>query len=388
MYMARKTIRPRLFALLAAASLAMMAGCSDEPDTGRPIPVPNNGTADTGLDTGPDASPDLDTTPDPDATEDLCEQVTCEADERCVNGVCEPTGPEGASCAAPIALGVLGTDEPLVASADPSAWPNLFNTGCSSDNDSGQAVFSFTLASDSLVTLEFTDSTAQMVLEVRGSDCSDSTGALTCGTFGQEFYGVAGATYHLVVEGRQGTQTGQFSVELSASELACSPPGAWTCDGDQRVQCYAGTELRYFQCAAGCDDGVCRGETCDVPIVVEGSIAVTGDAAANEHNFNFADQPSCSTAGTAGPITTGQDIVFHLPGVVAGQTVAVDTTHQPGGVVIAVLKSCDITAGCAAADDTTGKLEWEADQSGDYYVIIDRFTAANSPFDYRIEIRD
>src|SRR5690606_33421079 len=120
--------------------------------------------------------------------------------------------------------------------------PNLFNTSCSSGTDSGQAVFSFTLATDAHVSLELTESAATMVMEVRGSDCTDGDGTLTCGTFNQEFYGVAGATYHLVVEGRQGTQTGPFSVEISASELACSPPGAWSCEGDQRVLCYAGTE--------------------------------------------------------------------------------------------------------------------------------------------------
>lgn len=85
--------------------------------------------------------------------------------------------------------------------------------------------------------------------------------------------------------------------------------------------------------------------------------------------------------------TVGQDIVFLLPNLRAGQQVFVDAaTGDTNDNLIAILDTCGVQAGCLAASSSGNQLSWEVEDSGDYYVVIDKTTATARDFQYRIEI--
>lgn len=362
-------------------------GCHDE----KIPPTSVDLTSDVGLDTTPHESPDAkadsgDTQND--VEPGVCDGVVCEDGEACVGGECVVVGDSGFSCETPRDLGVLESGAALQFQGNSDGQPVLLKTGCAAQDHSSQSVFKFRVAENTEVQAKFLSTTLPAVMEFREDGCVDGSNALFCDMQPGSFEAKAGKDYYLVVEARHDFSTGDFTVELEATTKACSPAGSWTCEGTERVQCYAGTETRAFACGSACNAGVCAGDTCDDAIVVDGSVRVQGSLSAFENHFNFKDSPSCSTDRLTGPITGGQDVVFRLPGLRVGQQVMVDTTSDSGRGVVGVTKSCGLSAGCVAADDQTGKLDWTVDIAGDYFVIIDRGTVSSVSFDYRIEILD
>lgn len=381
---------------LVALSLAagVWAGCGDDKPSNNKVVNNSDSITDTSggeRDTGQDVKDEEDGEEGdaPDASKGACDGVVCLPNEACVEGVCEDVGDIGFRCEAPRDLGVLAVGTPLQVDGNSDGQPVLLKTGCAAQDHSSQSVFKFQVAENAAVDIKFLETTLPVVMEVREDGCVDGSTALLCGMQSETFQAKAGIDYYLVVEARHDYSTGDFSVELSPKAAqVCSPAGSWSCDGTQRVQCFAGTEERVFECGSSCGDGVCAGDVCDNAVVVSDAVTVAGDTRAFENQFDLKDQPTCSTDRVTGPMTPGQDMVFSLPGLKAGQTISVDTTQQPGRTVIGVTRNCGISAGCVAADDQTGKLVWPVDVAGDYFVIIDRSSNANVPFAYQIEILD
>lgn len=374
---------------LIAVGLFVVAGvgCEDDKTPPTSIDSDNDIGRDAAVDDTSDVTDDAGNT-EGDVKPGPCDGVVCVTGEACVDGDCVAVGDIGFSCEAPRNLGTLVAGTPLQIDGNSDGQPVLLKTGCSAKDHSSQSVFKFRVEENTEVHVKFLETTLPVVMELREDGCVDGSNALFCDAQPRSFEAKAGKDYYLVIEARHDYSTGNFKVELSAAAQACSPAGGWTCEGTQRVQCYAGTEKRAFECGSGCISGVCTGDTCENAIVVDGSVRIQGISRAFENNFDFKDSPSCSTDRLTGPVTSGQDVVFSLSGLKVGQLVKIDTTTESGRGVIGITKSCGISAGCIAADDQSGKLNWTVDVAGDYFVVIDRGISGNVPFDYRIEVLD
>ena len=325
--------------------------------------------------------------------EDPCADVECAADEVCFEGQCEPAADPGYGCHEPTDIGELSADDSQEVTADATGQPNVVSTTCGSEHEeSPQAVFSFTVDEPMEIDISIEDSTDPLVIEIREDSCRDEEAATSCdNAFEQTHYAIPGVTYYVVVEPVSQWNLGEFTLSFETSGLVCAPPGAWSCDDDIRVQCFAGVEERTYECGADCVDGECLGEGCHNPIEVTGSITVEGDVSAYDSSgrFDFSDSPACSTQGTSGPTTSGQDLLFSLPGLLEGQTVIVDALDSPTINAIGILDECDEeNTQCIAGNDTDQLMEWTVPADGDYFVVVNQFATSNGRFIYSVEIVD
>ena len=339
---------------------------------------------------------------------DLCEGVECGEFEYCEeeSGDCvEIDADPGYTCQSPEGLGTFSGDESRTVTATPGDQPSTERTECS-NVDSGNAVFEFTAEDPMDVHIQLTDQAddAQLVLEVRQGSCSDDDAVIAqpgCDNiYNHEdstysFDAEAGETYYIIVEGRDVTSPGEFTLDIETDELVCAPKGAWTChpdDDDTIVECDRGVEEIEKPCGYGCEDDACLGDTCENAIEVTAGITVEGHTRPYTNTFDFQPHPECSTegaTGTEGPLSDGRDMVFFLPGLEAGQMVIADGSDTPQLNYFGVVQECDAAnIACIHGESLNQVMEWEVPESGDYYVIINRNTSNAGDFKYSIDILD
>lgn len=295
---------------------------------------------------------------------------------------------ELSSCETAHDLGVLvaGQIATVTAEVGKQGWEK---TGCSVDGTGGEVVFHLRVAAPMRLKFEVVDTkNSDAVMELRKGDCNSLRAVQFCTDSElQDFVAEAGIDYFLVVEARGVGQLSSFTLNVEAESAVCAPAGEWRCEGTARVQCFGGIEERIFKCAGGCEAAECQGDRCENALVITETSTFVGETAGYSNRFDFSHQPSCSTSGTTGMRSLGQDVVFFLPGLRVGQTVFVDAaTGDTNDNLIAVLDSCSTERGCVAASSSGNQLRWEVESSGDYYVVIDKTTATSRDFQYRIEI--
>ncbi len=310
----------------------------------------------------------------------------CDAEQACGEDVEEPVS----SCRRAVDLGLLVAGQAVWSEVevrdDEGSW---LETGCAADGSGAEAVFRLQVGEPMRLSFEVVEAEGfDGVMELRAGACGQAGEVQFCSDGeSQVFVAEAGVEYFLVVESRSGGEVGTLGLRVQAERAVCAPAGAWRCEEASRVQCFGGVEERIFACAGGCEEGMCLGDRCENALEVKASATFVGQTAGYSNAFDFSEQPSCSSSGAVGMRTAGQDVVFALPDLRAGQTVFVDAlTRDVNDNVIAVLNSCNVQAGCVAASSSGDQLVWEVVEDGDYYVVIDKTTATARDFQYRIEI--
>lgn len=325
-------------------------------------------------------------TPDPE-----CVGIICEEGRVCVKGVC--VLPDlSVACDDGESLGMVDVSQPLTLSGDTRGWADSVVTTCAEGGEFSGAenAFSFEVPAPVLVDVRLTSSAGiDWATEVRVDDCRSSDAVLICQDPERfEFLADPGKTYWIVVEPLSGIDEGAFDIELTFTELVCSPPGGRSCNGDDVVLCLAGTSEASFSCGTSCQEGTCVGDSCAAPHIVTASASFSGDTEAYSNTLNFENQPSCSMSGTQGIATPGPELVLLLPELTAGQTVTVDTTmNDDNDNGIFVLDSCSDMQGCLAAADLGDMLEFTVPADGDYYVVIDKLSPSPKTFHYTVDIQ-
>ncbi len=318
-----------------------------------------------------------------------CDGVECPDGEVCFEGDCQLEADTGYACADPFDLTGLSDGHQETVTADTTGQPNLLMTDCAdeSSSDSGDAVFHVTVDEPGFVEFEFTDAGENpMVAEVRQGSCGEADPDATCETLSEgssvRFLAEEDTDYFIVVQARHDSTTGEFSADVSTEGVLCAPPGheegGTYCgeDPDELIAC-AVTEEEFYECGADCEDGECQGDHCGNAIEVTGSITVEGDMEnpAYFNHFDFEPYPGCTDGSeNVGPVTSGQDVVFYLPGLVEGQDVEVDVSDSDPSVradaVIGILNDCDEdNADCV--DGVRGHdMIWSVPEDGDYWVVV------------------
>ncbi|MBA2662841.1 MAG: hypothetical protein H0U74_11130 [Bradymonadaceae bacterium] len=293
------------------------------------------------------------------------------------------------ACDQPNALGLLVAGQAMRVSANLLDQPGGPSSSCAIEGGRSQVAFRFQVDAPSRLDFEIVHAAElDLVMELREHRCDEAAGALFCtDAEDQVYFAEAGKDYFLIVESRDGQSPGPFELRVSARGALCAPAGQWSCEATSRVQCFGGQEQRSFQCATSCTGDSCAGDSCENAIEVTSSTSFSGQSAAYTSAFDFSDKPGCTSSGISGLTTLGQDLVFFLPGLLAGQKLFVDAlTNDTNDNLIAVLDTCSAQAGCVAAASIGNQLRWQVERGGDYYVIIDKTTSTARDFHYRIEI--
>lgn len=374
--------------------LLLSLGCDEEKTSVPPPFFPDTGEEDMGNNNVPDVSEDVSPDAEPDATnnnteEIRCDDVTCQAGEKCVRGDCVDANAKLA-CDEVQALGTIDTSAPYTITGDTTGFVDTLSTTCgmAGDFNGAENAFSFQLDKDAIVTLDLTTTAAvNWLMEVRKSGCLDGSDIAICNTSENiTFPAQAGQTYTLIVEPQVGFDKGAFSIEMSFVEAVCSPPGSRVCvDGDLE-ECRAGTSIATLECSDGCMDSACLGDRCETAIEVTASTSFSGEIIALHSNFNLADSATCGTNGT-GIESTGQDMVLKLTGLTEGQIVTVDASMDTMDDVIAVVKDCTAALACERAVDLGDKLTWTVPTAGDWYVIVDKRLPASGTYSFTVDIQ-
>lgn len=359
------------------------------------------GDVDSGRDTDVTGSAEVDGTND--ATEpdgggtDGCSDVACDDGEMCVEGECRNLGTY--QCESAEELGTLTPGGSGGLTASGSFEGDLLDgleTSCATSEAAPEQVYEFRVAGDSQIDVESTfEGEFDAKVEFRRGDCLEPAGGEheVCLDSDRSFHAPGGTTWYLVVEQDVG-RGGSFEIELSARET-CSAGGLgeYTCDGGDRVLCQeSGGEIRgeRFTCAGGCEGSRCAGDSCSNSIVVTGSNGgvFEGELDAYEPKWNFGKNATCGVNGTSVD-SAGNEVVFEIPSVEAGDTIEVDTSSDQHDNLVYITRDCFSSVGQFTCVDTADSevFSHEAESDGTYFVIVDKFSRSSGPFRYELEIR-
>lgn len=355
-------------ALIAALVLGACTGEEDEQSGGfgdniTPGPSENDSSQDNDEEENDQEDEQEDTS---------CEDVSCDDGEVCVEGECIHQTRAGYSCAEPFDLGTLGDGVTVTETADPRGEENVMTTLCSHDDESPQAVFRFDVDAPMAINIdaEHTASMNPIVTELRTDSCQQLPDDDMC----EDWQLVEpDRDHYVIVEALQGNLIAEFELTLSAEEAACAPHGATSCQDGHRVSCSMGAAEETLECLDGCDDAECIGADCSNPIEINGSTTLVGEVYGHRNSLDLDEDASCALDIGS---TTGQDVVFSMPDLHAGQVLEVIPPGN-GNWVVAVVDDCDMSAEvleCVDGGIDYADFSWQVEQDGDYYVVVTRLS--------------
>jgi hypothetical protein len=371
---------------LIAASFCLV-GCSDDGDnngtviTGGQDTANNNDNNDNnGNDTGDVGGDDGDAAPldagdddgggtDADAAPDAEDPIT----DLC-NGL-EP-------------LGVLPGASTINASGNTADGTQLVDPTCGTSGNK-EVVFEFSVDQPMRINLEIqSQDTDDWILALYQGSC-DAPSRIKCKSSRADvFIAEVGKTYYLSVEAATANTDAAFSLALQTNRLNCAPLGSTTCDGTTAVtHCESGgmDEVTY-QCPYDCASGACGGDICAnaIEIANSGTHNFSGSYSSYTSEFNFQGRGDCSNS-EVGVNSPGQDLVFSLPGLTAGQQIVVDASADGFQNGIFIMRGCSAQEACLEGGlQVNQSLEWSAPDAGDYHVVIDLIDDADGDFDFTI----
>lgn len=372
----------RKFLVVLAWLVFGIAGCSD--DESKPktlIPGGDVGQTDTGN------GVEQDTGENPGETD----TGKTEQDTGCTGTDCGGTVISDGECDAIQFLGVLGVQDGVYTfSGDNAGVTGSMQTHCASAGaDSAELVYGFEVAESAFVDVRLEtppNGEVDWVHEVREGSCTPDTRVYCTDPETSRFLARAGTRYFLILEPNVANRVGKVDVEFAFTPAVCDQPGLEQCVDGEMVICEGGLEETAYECATGCAQDRCAGDLCANAIVVPGvgSHSFGGHLRAFANGFEAFDRASCNLGGALK--TPGSDVIFSLPGLVAGQTVKIDASLDDVDNAIFVLPGCGANDVCLEATELTDTLDWVVPADGDYTVIIDSLSESSKPFEYVIEI--
>lgn len=321
-----------------------------------------------------------------------CKDVVCDAKQRCVRGKCASVSRKIA-CFNMIEMGTIDIQNPIRVEGDTQGYADSLLASCTQpeNNFSGsENAIHFKVSANAGVKIKLTSTAAiDWVMDIRTNCHEDSSSLLCSDPETLNFSAKAGTDYYIIVEPLHGIDRGAFKLDFEFIPLHCAPPGSRTCMAGNIARCIrGGQEIEILKCASGCDQGVCTGDSCASPIIVNGPHSYSGDSNAFNSTMDFGTRATCSEDGTHGIATPGSEIVLWVPNLTAGQHLLIDTSmNDKNDNAIFILKNCTLTEKCLAAIDLGEKLDWTVPADGGYFVIIDKVSVNPHPFQYSIDIQ-
>ncbi len=249
-------------------------------------------------------------------------------------------------------------------------------------------------------------------MEVRtGDDCSRSGLNTSCQMAGFfEAYLGPGATHYVIMEKPQDPSGGMISWEFSYEQLESCPLdllGTASCiDSNTSVEsCDVIIESADIprwtinQCPTEqCQNDRCIGNSCDQPIEVVDEFHWIGNNKGFSNTTTIADEvmsvpdgeATCQDSEVPDPlvVTAGREMIFKLVDMQEGEEVTIEVDTNTNSNLVLVKGDCASAAQCQEAWENRDEvLEFEAPDSGDFFVIIDSLYDIDANYDISI-VRD
>ncbi len=366
--------------MISALSLAVgLVGCSDDTaGPNKPI-IPSTDTGGTGGtgDTGGTSGGDTDSN-------------GIDKDADCTGPDCPGTVITNGDCSTVNFLGVLSVDGGKYSlSGNNAGLSSDIATKCAANGaDSAELVYGFEVAQSAFIDVRIlTPSTGiDWVHEIRTGSCTADARLYCSDPEESRFLARKGVRYFVVFEPNRADGVGVVDAEFEFTPVVCDQIGSEQCIDKAMVVCEGGLAETPYDCATSCDQDRCAGDMCTNAIVVQGagSHSFSGHLRAFANNFEAFERPTCNMSG--GLKTPGAEVIFSLPGLVAGQSVKIDASLDTVDNAIFVLPSCAADAACLQATELTDTLDWVVPSDGDYTVIIDSIAESSKSFEYVIVI--
>ena len=418
-----QTRRRAALALAAAAALVFASvGCSppDDGDAGVDPPPADTGNDtstpvdadDTGVDEEEDAG-DTDEEadsvgPDSSSTGGDADAVGgdanpcggCPDGKTCHEGTCKPSAE--VKCMGATDKGTLSEGSPLSISGSFENYDDdSMKASCAASEDAPERLYKFKVPEDSVVDMTTSTSGAGgfgMKVEFRRGGCTGVSQEKTvCYDQDRAFWAGKGETIYMLVEHDVGP-AGSFQIDLEATPAACKPNSfACTSEGnrqDCQVQGGSPTPVEYQCPSTGCNNGVCVGDTCSAPIMIDstGTHTFKGDTRGFTNAMNFKGNQKCKTGGAAID-SAGRELVFAVK-LNKGQTLTIDASADSLDNLVYIGTACkkasnwDCTATSDVDVDKEAGYSFTAPATGTFPVVIDAWSSTTSPrsFDYEITV--
>ena len=367
----------RLFLFLALAGLGL--GCSQTVSSPEPEGYRPAGDDDDSADDGPMPMGD-----DDDSTEPPTGDDDDSTDASTGSGVCTP-------------VGVLSCGDSLSASTlDPGATNAVDAYACSSWTETGPEIaWSFTASTSESVTAALSNIQSGEDLDifvVQDSGACDAADCVASGNTEATFEAVAGATYHVVVDGYFGA-AGTFDLALTCGDLPVGDDDDAAGDDDDSTDATVGDD----DDATGDDDDA-TGDDDDSTSEPVGSAGVcspaytlTGPSTDSYANNGAGSTNAIDTYSCVGWDESGPEYVYEYVATVNGQaTVHIqELADEIIELVFGPLQDLDVfildpSNGCggnscvAFHDDT---VSWSVTAGSTWYIVVDGHQGDTSPFD-------
>lgn len=363
---------------------------TDAPVADADVDLQDTFEADSGGDADAGGTIDGDAEVDSSDAEGECPQVPCAQAETCQDGVCV-ADTASAKCGAAEDLGQLALGDTLTIDDSLRNASDLLTTTCGAA-EGEEAIFRFSV--DETVQVHFSATWHGQfdgVVEFRKDSCEVPASANDpCFDHEQRsFRAEPGHDYYMIVEKSVG-RAHDFTIELEVDEAGCVP-GTDECTSDTLTRCLSNGNEENYECADECNAAAthCRGDTCEEAIVVTAPATFTGDTAGYHGAYEFYDITACEVDGSS-VNTPGQEVVFVLPNLNAGQAVTVDAaTNDSNSNAIFITGECGRPdeISCLATTFVDEVLTWTVPADGTYYVFVDRVSSVASTFQYSIDIQ-
>lgn len=368
--------------LIMIAALLLAVGCSDDTTGPNKTVIPasdTGGTGDTGGTPGGDTGGDSGNNGGDKDTDGSCSGSDC-AGSVITDGECKTVN----------FLGVLAIDGGKYSfSGDNTGLNSDIATKCAANGaDSAELVYGFEVAESAFIDVRILTPSGGVdwVHEIRTGSCTPQARLFCSDPEESRFLARKGERYFVILEPNLADREGAVDVEFEFTPVVCDQPGLEQCIDKAMVICEGGLAETSYDCATGCDQERCAGDVCASAIVVQGAGAhsFSGHLRAFANNFEAFDRASCSMGGALK--TPGAEVIFSLPGLVAGQSVKIDASQDAVDNAIFVLPSCAADAACLEASELADTLDWVVPADGDYTVIIDSVAESSKSFEYVIVI--
>ena len=308
-------------------------------------------------------------------------------------------------CGTALDIGELVVGETSV-SIDFGDFDGSLDMECNGSDDGDTALILFN--APNLDTGQLSIDTDGLDAEVRPFDC-DGSPLMECSDQGLNFIPQLGVFHYLVVNsGGSDVNTAELQFNFEELEDCSGEAGESSCIDDSTVeacqQFSASPDIPRWitnECPSGtCSDGVCEGDSCDNPIVVEGSFSWSGTNLGLFNNHNSYEEVEADPAnatclvanddGTGTAVDTeGRELVFEVVGLEDDQVVFVEADYDPIDDLYIIFKEdCSSESACTLALSGESEAAYPTDGLDKMYVFVDTFLEFEGSFDISIEVMD
>lgn len=208
------------------------------------------------------------------------------------------------------------------------------------------------------------------------------------------FLAVDKGTYFIYIDSSISTASGDYSLTADVRAPSCSPGEILGCSGDTLSYCNSLGDPTDYDCAGGCENGVCAepsGDVCHDPIVLAHGETVVDAVNTDGRTDSVRLGSGVNNQCIVGPSSTkGAENIYQVD-LLAGELLTVNIDSDSSALVSYISRSCVSAAqSCQAIDSNgeEGRLQYFAQEDESVFVMIDATDTIKHDYSLTVEVDD